>query len=176
MHLCQTKVNSIAQVCGPSTCIPDPVHQSPHPHVPVPPPESPLSPLSPLNPVSNPISSNSNSNSHSAITLANPLSYPIESSSCNLSNPSSGHPQPKSLCLPFLQVLNLLFYPIPLAHPANPHHYNILLFLLLFFLILPLVFLLLSPYILLTLLPSNHSILLHPPLTLHIMFNIPPTL
>ena len=79
------KVTSMAQVCIPS--IPDPIHQSPHTSVPVP------SPKSPLNPVSDPISSNSNS--HLAISLANPVSYPTESSSSNLSNPSPGHPQPK---------------------------------------------------------------------------------
>ena len=84
------KVTSIAQVCIPS--IPGPIYQSPHTPVPVP------SPKSSLNPVSDPISSNSNS--HLAITLANPLSYPIEPSSSNFSNPSSGHPQPKPPLFP----------------------------------------------------------------------------
>ena len=49
------------------------------------------------------------------------------------------------LCLLFLQFLNLLFYPIALDHPANPHYYNIfLLFPVLCFLILPLIFLFLA--------------------------------
>ena len=203
------KVTSIAQVCIPS--IPDPIHQSPHTSVLVPSPKSHLnsnsclpsipnpilqsphtsvpapSPKSPLNPVLDPISSNSNS--HLAISLANPVSYPTDSSSPNLSNPRSGHPQPKPPLLPlptFPPSSQLPFYPIALAHPANPHYYNfLLLFLILCFLILPLIFLLLahptlplcflllSPFTPLTLLLSNHSIPLHPPFTLH---NILPTL
>ena len=153
------KVTSIAQVCIPS--IPDPIHQSPHTSVPVPSPKSHLnsnsclpsipnpilqsphtsvpapSPKSPLNPVLDPISSNSNS--HLAISLANPVSYPTDSSSPNLSNPRSGHPQPKppllplptfppSSQLPFLsnrprppRKPPLLQLPPSFPHPLLPH-------------------------------------------------------